>query len=207
MDNDSGRGSRSNEPPKLATVRRLHLDDGEGSSATATEEWYETERLTGQITGRRNAPHGRPASASTDEALVVLDWRHAGVCAAADRASAAWPESRRPRPPRRVLVRPRRTSQARAGRCRCAERRCSISAKGTTASTHNADHAQGSSAADGRAAGRQANGGRGPRRRAEQSTNRSAQLCRSRAAAASTGGPHQPRRHAATVALARGRSD
>ena len=52
MDNDPGRGSRSNEPPKLATVRRLHLDDGEGSSATATEDWYETERLTGHITGR-----------------------------------------------------------------------------------------------------------------------------------------------------------
>ena len=180
MDNDSGRGSRSNEPPKLAPVRRLHLDDGEGSSATATEEWYETERLTGQITGRRNAPAGR---APTGRGARCPRLAPRGVCAGADRASAAWPESRRPRPPRRVVVRPRRTSQARAGRCRCAERRCSNSAKGTTASTHNAEHAQGSSAADGRAAGRQANGGRGPRRRAEQSTNRSARLCRSRATA------------------------
>ena len=74
MDNDSGRGSRSNEPPKLATVRRLHIDDGEGSSATATEEWYETERLTGHITGRRNAPAVEPIR---DEALLDLDWRHA----------------------------------------------------------------------------------------------------------------------------------
>ena len=77
MDNDSGRGSRSNEPPKLATVRRLHLDDGEGSSATATEEWYETERLTGQITGRaRSASPTDRTAPSQNEAPVILDWRH-----------------------------------------------------------------------------------------------------------------------------------
>ena len=77
MGNDSGRGSRSNEPPKLATVRRLHLDDGEGSSATATEDWYETERLTGQITGRTRSTStvDRPAP-SQNEAPVILDWRH-----------------------------------------------------------------------------------------------------------------------------------
>jgi hypothetical protein len=77
MGNDSGRGSRSNEPPKLATVRPLHLDDGEGSSATATEDWYETERLTGQITGRtrRTSTVDRPAP-SQGEAPVFLDWRH-----------------------------------------------------------------------------------------------------------------------------------
>jgi hypothetical protein len=77
MDNDSGRGSRSNEPPKLATVRRLHLDETEGSSATATEEWYETERLTGQITGGRSAPPVDQPAPLRDEALVALDWRHA----------------------------------------------------------------------------------------------------------------------------------
>ena len=78
MDNESGSwGSRSNEPPKLATVRRLHLDEGEGSSTTATEEWYETERLTGQITGRARStsPTDRTAP-SQNEAPVVLDWRH-----------------------------------------------------------------------------------------------------------------------------------
>src|ERR1035437_6613863 len=77
MGNDSGSGSRSNEPPKLATVRRLHLDDGEGSSATATEDWYETERLTGQITGRTRSTStvDRPAP-SQNEAPVILDWRH-----------------------------------------------------------------------------------------------------------------------------------
>jgi hypothetical protein len=78
MDNESGSwGSRSNEPPKLATVRRLHLDDGEGSSATATEEWYETERLTGQITSRaRNASPTDRTAPSQNEAPVILDWRH-----------------------------------------------------------------------------------------------------------------------------------
>src|SRR5450755_1043509 len=78
MDTDSGsRESRSNEPPKLATVRRLHLDDGEGSSATATEEWYETERLTGQITGRtRSTATIDRTVPSQNEAPVVLDWRH-----------------------------------------------------------------------------------------------------------------------------------
>jgi len=78
MDNESGSwGSRSNEPPKLATVRRLHLDDGEGSSATATEEWYETERLTGQITSRARStsPTDRTAP-SQNEPPVILDWRH-----------------------------------------------------------------------------------------------------------------------------------
>ena len=77
MDNDSGRGSRPDEPPKLATVRHLHLDDVEGSRATATEEWYETERFAGQITGRTRsaAPIDRPP-ASWNETPVVLDWRH-----------------------------------------------------------------------------------------------------------------------------------
>ena len=78
MDNESGSwGSRSNEPPKLATIRRLHLDEGEGSSTTATEEWYETERLTGQITGRSpsTSPTHRTAP-SQNEAPVILDWRH-----------------------------------------------------------------------------------------------------------------------------------
>jgi hypothetical protein len=50
MDTDSGRGSEPNEPPKLANVSRLHSDDAEASNATTNEEWYETERLSGQIT-------------------------------------------------------------------------------------------------------------------------------------------------------------
>ena len=82
MGNDSGRGSRSDEPPQLANVRRLHLDDVEGPSATATEEWYETERLTGQITGRaRSAAPIDPPAPAQDEAPVVLDWRHAAAVA------------------------------------------------------------------------------------------------------------------------------
>jgi hypothetical protein len=77
MDNDSGRGSRSNEPPQLAAVRRLHLD-ADGSGATATEDWYETERLTGHITGgaRPAAPIEPPAPARS-ETPEGLDWRHA----------------------------------------------------------------------------------------------------------------------------------
>lgn len=79
LDRDSGRGRRSNEPPTLAPVRRLHLDDGDGSSATDTDEWYETERLTGQITGRARdaAPVDPPAPEQNDDAPVVLDWRRA----------------------------------------------------------------------------------------------------------------------------------
>ena len=88
MGNDAGRGDRSNEPPKLATVRRLHLDDAEGSGATATDEWYETERLTGQITGRTRggSPIDPPTGGSPidlptaqRDTPVVLDWRHATV--------------------------------------------------------------------------------------------------------------------------------
>ena len=52
MDNDSGRGSRSDKPPPLATVRRLRLDEYSSRSGAAEDDWYETERLTGQITGR-----------------------------------------------------------------------------------------------------------------------------------------------------------
>ena len=79
MGNDPGRGgSRSDEPPPLATVRQLHVDDADGSGVTATEEWYETERLTGHITGSAHstAPVHRPAPAQQG-APVVLDWRHA----------------------------------------------------------------------------------------------------------------------------------
>ena len=78
MDTDSGRGSEPNEPPKLANVSRLHLDDVEASDATTNEEWYETERLSGQITGRTlsDLPINRPAP-TQNGAPVVLDWRHA----------------------------------------------------------------------------------------------------------------------------------
>ncbi len=73
--NDRGQEPRSNEP-QLATVRRLHLDDGNGSTTTATDEWYETERLTGQITGRaRHAPPADAPAPAQNAASVVLDWR------------------------------------------------------------------------------------------------------------------------------------
>jgi hypothetical protein len=78
FDGDSGREDRSDERPQLATVRRLHLDDDDGSTAIATEEWYETERLTGHITGGvRHATAADPPAPTLDRAPPGLDWRHA----------------------------------------------------------------------------------------------------------------------------------
>jgi hypothetical protein len=77
MDNDSGRESRSDQPPPLATVRPLHLNDVAPDLGAAEDDWYETERLTGQITGRARS------AAATDGRVVApvpspaLDWRHA----------------------------------------------------------------------------------------------------------------------------------
>jgi hypothetical protein len=78
MDTDSGRGSEPKEPPKPANVSRLHSDDADASDATTNEEWYETERLSGQITGRTpsDLPINRPAF-TQNQTPVVLDWRHA----------------------------------------------------------------------------------------------------------------------------------
>jgi hypothetical protein len=87
MGNDSGRGYRSDEPPQLGTVRRLHLDDVGGSNATTTEAWYETERLTGHIIGGVRSPPPIDPSASAPspephDSPVLLDWRHAAPVAA-----------------------------------------------------------------------------------------------------------------------------
>ena len=76
MSNETGRGSGSwpEERPPRASVRHLYADEAEGSSATATEEWYETERFAGQIIGgARTAPLAFPRG----EAPGVLGWRHA----------------------------------------------------------------------------------------------------------------------------------
>jgi len=75
MDTDSGTNGESHGPPQLPPVRSLHHDAAERSSATA---WYETERLTGHITGgaRTASPTGQPTPAQT-QAPIVLDWRHA----------------------------------------------------------------------------------------------------------------------------------
>jgi hypothetical protein len=87
MANDTGRGRWPEERPTRASVRRLHgdaaqgssaADQAQGSSATATGEWYETERLAGQITGGRTAA---PAF-SQAQAAAVLDWRHAELAPA-----------------------------------------------------------------------------------------------------------------------------
>jgi hypothetical protein len=75
MDNDSGRGSRSDEPPPLATVRRL--DEHTSRSRIAEDDWYETERLTGQITGGARSTAVSDELATGREPTLVLDWRHA----------------------------------------------------------------------------------------------------------------------------------
>ena len=72
-----GRGGWQDERPTRATVRHLYGDEAKGSGATTSEEWYETERLTGQITGRRDAPAIDQPAPLQSEALAVLDWRHA----------------------------------------------------------------------------------------------------------------------------------
>lgn len=70
-------GGWSQERPPSASVRSLFADEADRASATAIEEWYETERLTGHITGgaRTATPTDRPTPAQ-DQAAVVLDWRH-----------------------------------------------------------------------------------------------------------------------------------
>jgi hypothetical protein len=77
MDNDSGRGSRSDQPPPLATVRPLHLNDVAPDSEAAEDDWYETERLTGQITGRARSAAATEGRVVAPVPSPALDWRHA----------------------------------------------------------------------------------------------------------------------------------
>ena len=79
MDNDSGRESRSDQPPPRATVRPLHLNEVAPDTGAAEDDWYETERLTGQITGRAGTTATIDPPAPTQDAPVVLDWRHEPV--------------------------------------------------------------------------------------------------------------------------------
>ena len=79
MSNDTGRGGWPEERPTRASVRHLHGDEADGSGETATDEWYETERLAGQITGGGRA--AGPAF-SQREAAGVLDWRHVEIAPA-----------------------------------------------------------------------------------------------------------------------------
>jgi hypothetical protein len=99
MSNETGRGSRSNEPPPLATVSRLSIDENTPRSGADEADWYETERLTGQITGG-----GRSAAAADEPAIApertpVLDWRHADpspIPSAAQRLRRSLARRRRP---------------------------------------------------------------------------------------------------------------
>jgi len=72
---DTGWRNRSHEPPPLAPVRQLRLGDFEGSTA-AGEEWYETERLSGQITGGVASEPPVDRQAPGHDQPVLLDWRH-----------------------------------------------------------------------------------------------------------------------------------
>ena len=79
MESDSGWGSRSDqEQPPPATVRRLRLDEyPTRSQAAADEDWYETERLTGHITGGAAVAAATDQPAASPERTRALDWRHA----------------------------------------------------------------------------------------------------------------------------------
>ena len=77
MDNDSGRGSRSDQPPPLATVRPLHFNGVAPDSGGADDDWYETERLTGQITGRARSAAATEGRMVAPVPSPALDWRHA----------------------------------------------------------------------------------------------------------------------------------
>jgi len=73
-----GTGKQTGPEERSATgsVRSLFANEAEGG-AIATEEWYETERLTGQITGRSRAADGpEPAQ---HRVPLALEWRHANV--------------------------------------------------------------------------------------------------------------------------------
>jgi hypothetical protein len=76
MSNDTGSsGSSPDDRPPHTSVRHLHEDEPTGS--TATDEWYETERLTEHITGGGRSTSAVDEWAVAHESTVVLDWRHA----------------------------------------------------------------------------------------------------------------------------------
>ena len=71
----TGRGTGPEERSVRGSVRSLFPHEAEGAGAIGTEEWYETERLTGQITGRARASD-RPEPAE-HQMPIALKWRHA----------------------------------------------------------------------------------------------------------------------------------
>jgi len=79
MSNGTGTGKQTGPAERSArgSVRSLFAHEAEGG-AIATEEWYETERLTGQITGRARATDRRPESVQ-QQVPLALEWRHAEV--------------------------------------------------------------------------------------------------------------------------------
>jgi hypothetical protein len=115
MESDSGWGSRSDqEQPPPATVRRLRLDEHTARSrAAAEDEWYETERLTGHITG------GAASAAATDQPAISperarpLDWRHADPTPAPSAAQRLRSRFTRRRHRRLTLRVPRRDESRR----------------------------------------------------------------------------------------------
>jgi hypothetical protein len=72
----TGKQTGPEERSARGSVRSLFADEAEGG-AIAAEEWYETERLTGQITGRARAADG--PEPSQHGAPLALEWRHAEV--------------------------------------------------------------------------------------------------------------------------------
>jgi hypothetical protein len=72
----TGKQTGPEERSARGSVRSLFANEAEGG-AIAAEEWYETERLTGQITGRARATD-RPEPAQ-HRVPLALEWRHAEV--------------------------------------------------------------------------------------------------------------------------------
>jgi hypothetical protein len=72
----TGKQTGPEERSARGSVRSLFADEAEGG-AIAAEEWYETERLTGQITGRARAAD-RPEPAQ-HRIPLALEWRQAEV--------------------------------------------------------------------------------------------------------------------------------
>jgi hypothetical protein len=78
----TGKQTGPEERSARGSVRSLFADEAEGG-AVAAEEWYETERLTGQITGTAAATN-RPEPAQ-HRVPLPLEWRHQEVPASPNR--------------------------------------------------------------------------------------------------------------------------
>lgn len=114
MESDSGWGSRSDQDqPPPATVRRLLDERTARSRAAAEDEWYETERLTGHITGGAASAAATDQPATSPKGTRTLDWRHADPTLAPSAAQRLRSRFTRRRHRRLTLRVPRRDDSRR----------------------------------------------------------------------------------------------